>query len=141
MAQLLHTQDTQPAAPSGPRGPRVWSTPDVMSRLDGPPHIKFQLNKTSNRVVAKWAKEPGPSTHWTGNQFQWSMSKVFDPKDRDDLLDKLQIVHTWAWKKFHDAPDLAKAFPKHMKAQKPGEIPVDVVDHLMKEFQHMYKDQ
>ena len=68
---------------------------------------------------------------WRDNLPLRSLSRVFDRASRDSVKDKLQVVHTYAWKGWADNLSMKRAYQlDSSQVQEGGKIPDNVLQDL-----------
>lgn len=130
--------DAAPAAAasapaSEPRavGPRVYSTPEVLARLEPCSIFRVRLNFNDHRFTCE---TKASDERWLDKHAQKSYSKGF--KIDRNWQGALRDVHSYMWEKFSVTRDKWPLRPG-MVEQRPGEVPQGVFDDLQRTVESM----
>ena len=105
-------------------GPRVYSTPDILQRLEPCGIFKIRLDFNAHRFQLE-TKVNDP--RWLGQKSQKTFSKSFN--STGDWEFALGEIHRHMWDKFKLTKDRWR-LKENMEEQCPGEIPADVISDL-----------
>eukprot|EP00434_Breviolum_minutum_P025129 symbB.v1.2.022202.t1/scaffold1958.1/size138524/13 len=113
-------------------GPRVFTTADILERIEPYGIFKVRLDFNAHRFQLETkVKENDP--RWVGQKAQKTLSKSFQLK-RTSASSRgwesaLVEIHKHIWEKFNLAKD-RWGLRENMEEQRPGEVPADVITDL-----------
>ena len=113
-------------------GPRVFTTPEVLERIEPHGIFKVRLDFNAHRFQLETkVKENDP--RWVGQKAQKTLSKSFQLKKTSaysrDWESALVEIHKHMWEKFNLTKD-RWGLRENMEEQRPGEVPADVITDL-----------